>query len=154
MLNDLLLAVDSGKCVVLLLLDLSAAFDTIDLTILLKRLEQYVGIRGTALNWFASYLEGRTFSVEIDNITSSSAACTCGVPQGSVLGPLLFSLYLLPLANIFHKHQTSYHCYADDIQFYLPFKSDENTSLQPSFDCLGEVKSCMADNFLQLNDSN
>ncbi len=152
-LNDLLLAVDPGKCVVLLLLDLSAAFDTIDHTILLKRLEQYVGIRGTALNWFASYLEGRTFSVEIDNITSSSAACTCGVPQGSVLGPLLFSLYLLPLANIFRKHQTLYHCYADDIQLYLPVKADENTSLQPLFDWLGEVKSWMPDNFLQLNDS-
>ncbi len=70
-LNDLLLAVDSGKCVVLVLLDLSAAFDTIDHTILPKHLEQYVGIRGMALNRFASYLEGRTFSVEIYNITSS-----------------------------------------------------------------------------------
>ncbi len=92
MLNDLLLAVDSGECVVLPLLDISAAFDTTDHTILLNRLEQYVGIRGTALNWFASYLEGRTFSVEFENITSSSAACTCGVPHGSVLSPLLFSL--------------------------------------------------------------
>ncbi len=71
------------------------------------------------LNWFASYLEGRTFSVEIDNITSSSAACTSGVPQGSVLGPLLFSIYLLPLPNIFHKHLTSYHCYADDIHSFI-----------------------------------
>ncbi len=65
MLNDLLLAVNSGKCFVLLLLDLSAAFDTIDWSILLKRLEQFVGIRGTALNWFVSYLEGRTFSVDL-----------------------------------------------------------------------------------------
>ncbi len=80
--------------------DLSAAVDTIYHTILLKRLKQYFGIRGIALNWFASYFKGRTFSVETDTITSSSAACTCGVPHGSVLGPLLFSLYLLPLANI------------------------------------------------------
>ncbi len=152
MLNDLLLAVDSGQCVILLLLDLSAAFNTTDHTILLNRLEQNVGIRETALNWFASYLEGRTFSVEIDNITSSSAACTCGVPQGSVLGPLLFSLSLFPLANIFRKHLTSYH-YADGIQLYLPVKSDENTSLQPLFDCLSEVKSWMKDNFLRFNDS-
>ncbi len=65
----------------------------------------------------------------------------------------MFSLYLLPLANIFRKHQTSYHCYADNIQLYLPVKSDENTSLQPLFDCLCEVKSWLADNFLQLHDS-
>ncbi len=57
------------------------------------------------------------------------------------------------MANIFRKHLISFHCYADDIQLYLPVKSDENTSLQPLFDCLSEVKSWLADNFLQLNDS-
>ncbi len=80
------------------LASLGAAFDIIDHTILLNRLEQYVGIRETALNWFASYLEGRTFSLEIDNIISFSAACTC-VPQGSVLGPLCF-LWLIFFVNI------------------------------------------------------
>lgn len=148
-LNYLLLAVDSGKCVVLVLLDLSAAFDTIDHSMLLKRLEQYDGIRGTALNWFMSNLWEITFSVEIENFTSSSAAFTCGVPQSSVLGPVLFSLYLLPLTNIFHKHQIPYHCYADDVQLYLPVKPDENTSPQSLFEC----SSWMAENFFQLNDS-
>ncbi len=57
------------------------------------------------------------------------------------------------MANIFLKHLISFHCYADNIQLYLPVKSDENTSLQPLFDCLSEVKSWLADNFLQLNDS-
>ncbi len=76
-------------------------------------------------------------------------------PTGIYFRPsfVILLLYLLPLANIFCKHQTLYHCNADDIQLYLPVKSDENTSLQPLFNCLGEVKSWMADNFLQLNDS-
>lgn len=94
------------------------------------------------------YLKGRTFFVEIENFTSSSAACTCGVPQGSVLGPVLFYLYLLPLTNIFHKHQISYHCYADEKQLYLPVMS-----LQSLLGCLSEVQSWMEDKFLQLNDS-
>lgn len=110
--NDLLQVLDSGSHAVLVLLDLSAAFDTIDHNILLHRLENLVGIQGTALQWLASYLKGRSFSVRIGKFTSSSAPQLCGVPQGSILGPLLFSLYVLPLGAIFKKYKISYHCYA------------------------------------------
>jgi len=99
--NDILLPLDSGSCVVLVLLDRSAAFDTIDHNILLERLECMVGVKGTVLQWFASYLKKRTFSLNLRNFSTSSAPILFGVPQGSILGPLLFSLYMLPLALIF-----------------------------------------------------
>ena len=70
------------------------------LTILLKRLQQWVGITGSVLDWFTSYLSERSFSVVIDNFVASPAPLTCGVPQGSVLGPILFSLYMLPLGAL------------------------------------------------------
>lgn len=88
--NDLILAADPGDCSVLILLDLTLAFDAVDHTILLGRLEQWVGISGLALN--CSYLSNRTFSVTIGSYTSSVADISCGVPPGSFLGSLLFSL--------------------------------------------------------------
>ncbi len=85
--------------------------------------------------------------MSIGNFSSSSAPLLCGVPQGSILGPLLFSLYMLPLGAIFKKYKISYHCYADDTQFYLPAKTDGSGSLNVLDDCFEEIKGWMADNF-------
>ncbi len=95
--NDLLLATDSGDYAILMLLDLTAAFDTVDHNILISRMEQCVGIKGTVLEWFRSYLSGRSVSVRLGDFMSSSACFSCGVPQGSIVGHILFSLYILPL---------------------------------------------------------
>ncbi len=88
----------------LVLLDLSAAFDTIDHNILLNRLENFVGISGSALAWFKSYLSDRHQFVAVNEEVSYRSQVQYGVPQGSVLGPLLFTLYMLPLGNIIRKH--------------------------------------------------
>lgn len=114
--NDLRIATDNQKMSVLVLLDLSAAFDTVDHTILLHRLEHLIGIQGTALAWISSYLSGRSFTVSIDNFVSDAKPILYGVPQGSILGPLLFNLYMLPLGSIIRQHNISYHSYADDTQ--------------------------------------
>ncbi len=103
-LNDTLLATDSGDYVILILLDLTSAFDTVDHKTLLSRLEYFVGIQGTVLSWFKSYLANRSFSVRLGNFSSLPAKLSCGVPQGSILAPILISLYLLPLGSIFRKH--------------------------------------------------
>ncbi len=106
MFNDILLAVDSGKNTVLLLLDLTAAFDTVDHNILLCRLEHLFGIRGIALQWLNSYIRDRSFSVELGKFSSSVAPIICGVPQGSILGPFLFNLYMRPLGDIIRRHNS------------------------------------------------
>ena len=126
--NDILLNMAKGSVTALTLLDLSAAFDTIDHTILLDRLNVYYGISELALGWFKSYLSGRTHSVKVGSTLSHPAVLHYGVPQGSVLGPILFSLYTNPISSIIHSHSSiNYHFYADDTQLYITL-SPENFS--------------------------
>lgn len=151
--NDLFLHLDTGSCAILILLDLTAAFDTVDHKILLWRLEHCVGLKGTVLKWFESYLTDRSISVQMGQFSSSVAPLTCGVPQGSVLGPLLFTLYMLPLGFIFRKHGISFHCFADDVQVYLPLKVPAKESLQAVINCMSDIKTWMDLNFLKLNEN-
>ena len=106
--NDLLLAINKQKVSALVLLDLSAAFDTIDHKILLSRLSSFYGLSNTALNLIASYLLDRTQSVSIQSHSTPPSNIFTGIPQGSVLGPLLFSLYTSPISQIFTKASISY----------------------------------------------
>lgn len=114
----------------LVLLDLSSAFDTIDHNIMINRLCDLAGMSGSVLKWFSSYLSGRSFSVYVNQIMSETAELSCGVPQGSVLGPILFLLYIFPLGQIISQFSDiSYHLYADDIQLYCSFKETEFSKL-------------------------
>ena len=121
--NNILLNMAKGS--VPALTDLSAAFDTIDHTILLDRLNVYYGISKLALGWFKSYLSGRTHSVKVGSTLSHPAALQYGVPQGSILGPILFSLYTNPISSIIHSHSSiNHHFYADDTQLYIHFHQE------------------------------
>ncbi len=155
--NDLLLAMDDRKVVLLTLLDLSAAFDTVDHGILLERLETRFGVKGVALDWFRSYLNNRTQTVSLPCGTkSSSQKLAFGVPQGSVLGPILFCVYTAPLGDILRQHDTGYHFYADDSQIYLAFEPNriecQSEAIQSMETCISEVRSWMLCNKLMIND--
>ena len=98
--NDVLCALDDGRCVMLVLLDLSAACDTVDHGILLSRLSQCIGVQGSAYTWFESYLSSRSQFVQVRDTSSSDRQLTCGLPQGSLVGPILYLVYTSPLAMV------------------------------------------------------
>ena len=148
---------DNGDAVLMVLLDLSAAFDTIDHDMLLDRLRRHVGLDGAALRWVASYMSGRTQCVSIDGSFSQAADLTIGVPQGSVLGPLLFLVYILPLRHVIEGHGIKRHGYADDTQLFSkmtwrnPVACDEEILRMEK--CLSDVRKWMIGNKLKMNAS-
>ena len=152
--SDILSAIDAGSSCLLVLLDLSAAFDTLDHTILLRRLETHFGVTGHALQWFVSYLSHRSQRVIVGDDVSSVHRLEYGVPQGSVLGPILYSMYTAPLSDIIRSKGVLHHCYADDTQIYntfTPQQADIDLCISVMEDCLECVRVWMHSNKLKLN---
>lgn len=150
--SDLCRAVDDGNVCLIGLLDLSAAFDTVDHDILISRLDLTFNIKTQALQWFKSYLSDRTQTVRISGCSSSTSHLRYGIPQGSILGPLLFVLYASPIEDIVRKHGLWSHCYADDTQIYFYCAPDQMDSLINSItSCIAELEYWMAANKLKLN---
>ena len=153
--NDILTAIDNRRTVILLLLDLSAAFDTVDRNILLSRLHERFGVTSKPFLWFQSYLSDRMQYVSVDGGPSSKHALQCGVPQGLVLGPFLYLLHTSPLSDIVKKFNLSYHFYADDSQLYLSFQptipGDRDLAVSNIERCVLEIDHWMLVNRLKLN---
>ncbi|XP_068684982.1 uncharacterized protein [Montipora foliosa] len=140
----------------LVLLDLSAAFDTVDASILLTCLRSKLGLNGTALSWFCSYLSGRTQRISFQGALSNVIHLRYGVPQGSCLGPILVNTYSSKIFDIVGRHLPKVHYYADDSQLYLSFNpscavgQDEATGSMET--CISDVKQWMTADKLMLND--
>ena len=152
--SDILTALDSGSGAVLLMLDLSAAFDTIDHGILLSRLNSLYGISGDALDWFKSYLSNRVQRVIIGDTVSECKSLNFGVPQGSVLGPKIYCMYTKPISDIIAGHGLSHHCYADDTQLYIAIEHSANlhSELLRMERCVADIRNWMRHDMLKLND--
>ena len=142
--------------VFLVLLDLSAAFDTVEHNILMSRMANEIGLRGTALEWCKSYFTDRSTKVCINDTFSDPHHANYGLPQGSIVGPGSFKIYIIPIGRIISKHHIQYHMYADDIQLFLSFNPSDSSSIQSALSrlsaCISEIKSWMTNNMLKLND--
>ena len=144
--------IDKGQLALLSLLDLSAAFDTIDHPILRQRLQRSFEVDGIAIQWFNLYLTERTQSVYLAGEMTAPRKLVCGVPQGSVLGPLLFILYTVDIGLLIRTHGLLYHCYADDTQIYFFCQPTECDALKfKVIACISGMAGWMKSNRLKLN---
>jgi exonuclease III len=155
--SDILLNMDKGKVTQLVLLDLSAAFDTIDHNILINMLNTRFGIQGTVLDWCESYLTNRTQTIQIGQDLSDVSVLKYGVPQGSCLGPVFFTLYASPLFDVLSKHNIHASAYADDHQLYHSFDpvsiQSQSAAVTSMESCISDVKDWMLSHKLKINDS-
>ena len=153
--DDVLTSLDDNNAVFLSLLDLSAAFDTVDHAILIERLRRTFHISGPALDWIQSYLTGRSTAVIINGEYSDEKVLTCSVPQGSKLGPRMYSDYTYPLGKLLQYLLILYHLYADDTQMHKAFDPKKNGMEQQARtkleQCFTEVSEWMYYNKLRLN---
>lgn len=137
-----------------LLLDMSAAFDTLQHNQLLQTIQTNFGMNDLALQWLGSYLANRSCNVLVNESMSNSFDLKIGVPQGSVLGPLLFILFTNDLESIASKHNFSFHCYADDSQFYInfiPVISNHDAVVERVEACLKDVEIWLTEHYLKIN---
>ena len=153
--NDILMEMNSQHAVLLVLLDLSTAFDTIDHSVLLRRLQTSFGISGAPLDCFKLHLSARSQRVSIPGALTDSLPLNWGVPQGSCLGPLLYIIYSSKTFNIIERHLQNSYCYADDSQIYFSFKLDDLSSQQNAItamqNCTDDIRSWMEHDKLLLN---
>ena len=130
----------------LVLLDLSSAFDTMDHDIMIRRLEMSFEITGTALQWLRSYFSGRSQHVLVNGKLSESFNLPFGVPQDSCLGPLLFTLVSDKFFEVIKPHLPVAHAYADDSQLYLSFRpnneGNESEAIKLMALCIRAIRTC------------
>ena len=139
--NDIVSSVAKGFSVCLILLDLSAAFNTVDHNILLTFLKDHIGLRRQALDLLKSYLTGRTQCVSIKGVLSKLWELAFGVPQGSVLGSVEFCIYTIPLSAILKHYKINYHIYAHDTQIYCAFEINSlDEILASTCDCTADIR--------------
>ena len=148
LMDDVFKSFDKNSYTVMTFLDFSAAFDTVDHGLLISKLEYKFGIKGIPLKWFKSYLDGRYYKVKINSTLSEDHPLLFGVPQGSILGPILYSMYVKEIEAIAFKHNVNIHVYADDVVVYATCRNIINLQ-----ECLTEINLWAKSNFLKLNKS-
>ena len=142
--------ITNGKCGILIMLDLSAAFDTVDHKLLLEDLRT-IGIKDEVFRWYKNYLEDRSVAVVVSNEKSNLRKLKTGVPQGSILGPMLFGVYTVGLSEILDKHKVKYKLYADDTQFYFQFETLEEATEKINV-IMKDIRVWMIEKKLKLNE--